>query len=188
MRFYGSLRLASLAGAAAVLAACSTLSSIFGGESADLALGGYDPVAYFITGTPVLGSRDIQVTHNGGLYSFSSDENRRLFITSPTRYAPQYDGFSAGKMVYAIPEPGEPGVFKIIDGKLYLFTDPRDRLYFEMDQERNLRLASQYWESEVKNSTWQVQHWKRMVFRVPHYKSDTELAEEYQRRFGRKPG
>jgi YHS domain-containing protein len=173
---------------AALLAACSTLSSLFGGGDANLALGGYDPVAYFTAGTPVLGNRAIQVTHNGGLYSFSSEENRRLFVTSPTKYVPQFDGFSAGKMVYAIPEPGEPSVFKIIDGKLYLFASARERLYFEMDQERNLRLASQYWESEVKDATWQVQHWKRLVFRVPHYRTDTELAAEYERRFGKKPG
>jgi hypothetical protein len=57
-----------------------------------------------------------------------------------------------------------------------------------MGQERNLALARKYWESEVQDSNWRFQSMKRMVLRVPNYKTDNELAEEYQRRFGRKPG
>ena len=188
MRIHGGLRLAALGCALWLLAGCSTLESFFQDEDANLALGGYDPVAYFTLGKPMLGSRAIQVTHNGGVYSFATDENRRLFLTSPNRYVPQFDGYSAGGMVYAIPEPGEPAVFKIIDGKLYVFASARDRLYFEMDQERNLRLASQYWESEVKDANRYFQSLKRSFYRVPHYKSEDELAREYERRFGRKPG
>lgn len=57
-----------------------------------------------------------------------------------------------------------------------------------MDQERNLKLANHYWETEVQDSNWRLQSWKRLLFRVPHYKTNAELAEEYERRFGNKPG
>ena len=125
---------------------------------------------------------------HGATYRFASDESRRQFITNPDRYAPQFGGFSAQAMAYAVPVPADASTFKIIDGKLYLFENPRAKLYFEMDQERNLNLARQYWESEVQDSNWRFQSMKRMVLRVPNYKTDNELAEEYQRRFGRKPG
>lgn len=81
----------------------------------------------------------------------------------------------------------DASTFKIIDGKLYLFASPRARPYFEKDQERNLRLAWNYWETEVQDSNWRFQSWKRQLLRVPHYKSNAELAEEYQKRFGRPP-
>ena len=56
-----------------------------------------------------------------------------------------------------------------------------------MDQERNLKLAWHYWETEVQDSNWRFQSFKRLLFRVPGYQNDAELAEEYRRRFGKKP-
>ena len=91
-------------------------------------------------------------------------------------------------MEYAVPAATDAATFKIIAGRLYLFESTRTRLYFEMDQERNLRMANQYWESEVRDSgSWQLQALKRLLIRVPGYKSDADLAAEYERRFGRKP-
>ena len=159
-----------------------------GGDS-NLMLRGNDPVAYFTAGSAVPGRGDIKTTHRAATYRFASDEHRRQFITSPDRYAPQFGGFSALSMINAVPAVADAGTFKIIDGKLYLFESPRARLYFEMDQERNLRLANQYWESEVRDAgSWHLQAWKRQLWRVPNYKSESDLAREYENRFGRKPG
>lgn len=189
MRIYRRLWLASLSlPAAALIAACGTMNVVSEGGDNQLMLRGYDPVAYFTAGSPTPGLQDIKTQHRGAVYRFASDENRRQFITSPDRYAPQFGGFSAQAMVYAIPEVADGRMFKIIDSKLYLFESARARLYFEMDQERNLRQATQYWESEVRDaSSWHFQAWKRLVWRVPGYKTDFELAQEYERRFSRKP-
>jgi len=189
MRIYGSLRLASAAGvAAAFIAACSTLNVVSEGGDSNLMLRGNDPVAYFTAGSAVPGRTDTKTRHHGATFRFASDENRRQFITSPDRYTPQFGGFSAQAMAYAVPVPADGSTFKIIDGKLYLFENPRAKLYFEMDQERNLRMANQYWESEVRDSgSWQVQSWKRLLWRVPGYKSGSDLDAEYEKRFGRKP-
>ena len=192
MRIHGGLRLASLAlGGAALaagLAACGSLNLVAEGGDSNLMLSGNDPVAYFATGTAARGRPDLKALHQGATYRFASEDNRRQFITSPDRFAPQFGGFSAQAMAYAVPVATDAATFKIIDGKLYLFDSPRARLYFEMDQERNLRLANQYWESEVRDAaSWQLQAFKRRLIRVPGYKSDDELAAEYERRFGAKP-
>ena len=158
-----------------------------GGDS-NLMLRGNDAVAYFTAGRAVAGSSGIKTEHHGLTYRFASDENLRQFITNPERYVPQFGGFCAQEMVFAIPNAADAATFKIIDGKLYLFASPRARLLFEMDQERNLKLAWHYWETEVQESNWRFQSWKRLVLRVPQYRSNAELAEEYERRFGRKPG
>ena len=194
MRIYGRLRIASLRRGVALLAAVllsgcgGAVNVVADGDDGNLMLRGNDAVSYFSAGKALAGSAEIKTEHRGLTYRFASVENRRQFITSPERYVPQFGGFCAHDMVYAIPNAADAGTFKIIDGKLYLFASPRARLYFEMDQERNIRLANHYWETEVSESNWRLQSLKRLLFRVPHYRSNAELAEEYEKRFGRKPG
>jgi YHS domain-containing protein len=197
MRIHGSLRLRAGArarqGFAAALflifslAACSSVNVVSEGGDSNLMLAGNDPVAYFSAGKPLPGRSDIKTEHRGLTYRFVSDDDRRQFITNPERFVPQFGGFCAQSMAYAVPTPSDAQTFKIIDGKLYLFAGPRARLYFEMEQERNLNLAWHYWETEVADSSWRLQAWRRLVFRVPEYKSDDELAKEYARRFGKNP-
>ena len=188
MRLHGRLWLASLAIAAAQLSGCGgAVSVVSDGDDDRLMLRGNDAVAYFAAGRPVAGSAAIKTAHHGLTYRFTSEESKRQFITSPERYVPQFGGFCAQSMAYAVPTASDPDSFKIIDGRLYLFDGARARLYFEMDQERNLKLAWHYWETEVADASWRLQAWKRLLFRVPHYKSNAQLAEEYEKRFGRKP-
>jgi YHS domain-containing protein len=194
MRLHGGLRIASWRCGIALLAAVllggcgGAVNVVSEGADSDLMLRGNDAVAYFAAGRTIPGSSEIKAEHRGLTYRFASVESRRQFITNPERYVPQFGGFCAQAMAYAVPTATDANTFKIIDGKLYLFDSPRARLYFEMDQERNLKLAWHYWETEVQDSAWRLQAWKRLVWRVPHYKSDAELDEEYARRFGRKPG
>ena len=172
-----------------LLAGCSSMNVVSDGADSKLMLRGFDPVAYFMDGKPVVGRPDIKAEHQGVIYRFATEDHRRLFVNNATKYVPQYGGFCANGMMYAIPLSGEPEAFKIIDGKLYVFGGARPRLYFEMDQERNLKLADQYWENEVRDSDWRWQSLKRVwINKVPHFKTNQELAEEYARRSGRRPG
>lgn len=176
------------AGLVLLLGACGSMNVVSDGADSRLMLKGYDPVAYFTDGKPVPGKPELKVEHQGVTYRFASEDHRRLFLANAAKYVPQYGGWCSNGMVYAIPLGGEPQNFKILDGKLYLFGGNRSKLYFEMDQERNLKLADQYWENEVKDSHWRIQSWKRVWFaRVPHYKTNKQLAEEYEKRFGKPP-
>ena len=183
------MRALACALAAVVLAGCGSMNVISEGADSRLMLKGYDPVAYFTDGKPVPGRPDIKAENQGVTYRFASEDHRKLFISNAAKYTPQYGGFGADGMVYAIPLGGEPQVFKIIDGRLFVFGGERPKLYFEMDQERNVRLADHYWGEEVKDSIvgWQyaLRAW---INRVPHYKSDKELGEEYERRLPKGSG
>ena len=182
------LRLEMAFAAALLLAACGSMNVSSDGADKNLMLRGNDPVAYFSAGRPTPGRADIKTEHRGFSYRFASEESRRQFITSPEKYVPQFGGFCTNGMAYSVPIAGETDSFKIIDGKLYMFGGLRSKLYFEMDQERNMKLAWHYWETEVKDADWRLHSWKRLVFRVPHYKTNVQLAEEYEKRFGKKPG
>lgn len=88
----------------------------------DIAISGYDPVAYFNLNKAVKGKKDFIVNQDGVYYLFSTAENKEEFKKNPSRYEPQYGGWCA----YAMGAKGQkvtvdPETFKIIDGKLYLF-------------------------------------------------------------------
>lgn len=87
-----------------------------------IAINGYDPVAYFKQGKAVEGKKELAVFDQGVTYYFSSNENKDEFKKDPSRYEPQYGGWCA----YAMGKDGskvevDPGTFKVIDGKLYLY-------------------------------------------------------------------
>ena len=88
----------------------------------NIAVDGYDPVAYFKVNKAVKGSKDLAVSHQGVIYYFSSLENKEEFKKNPSQYEPEYGGWCA----YAMGAKGEkvsidPETFKILNGKLYLF-------------------------------------------------------------------
>lgn len=90
--------------------------------SNNLAISGYDPVAYFTLKKAVKGKSTYLVTEKNVTYYFSSKENMETFIKNPSAYEPEYGGWCA----YAMGATGEkvsvdPETFKIVNNKLYLF-------------------------------------------------------------------
>lgn len=88
----------------------------------NIAISGYDPVAYFKLNKAVKGKKEYSIGHQGVEYRFSTLLNREEFKKDPAKYEPEYGGWCA----YAMGSKGEkvtidPETFKIINGKLYLF-------------------------------------------------------------------
>jgi YHS domain-containing protein len=102
------------------------LSLLFGSiaagtpPEAELAIKGYDTVAYFKAGKALKGNESFTFQWHDMTWHFSSKENRDLFAASPELYAPQYDGWCAWAMTESRLAVTDPEVWKIIDGKLYL--------------------------------------------------------------------
>jgi len=88
----------------------------FGG----LALRGYDPVAYFTEGRPVKGHKEFTYEYAGAHWRFASAGNRDLFAADPEKYAPQYGGFCAWGISQAKFFDGDPQIWKVVGGKLYV--------------------------------------------------------------------
>lgn len=88
----------------------------------NLAIQGYDPIAYFTQNKAVKGNKDYAVNADGIIYYLSSVENKQLFLKDFKKYEPQYGGWCA----YAMGATHEkvdvdPETFKIKDGKLFLY-------------------------------------------------------------------
>jgi YHS domain-containing protein len=149
-----------------------------------LMLLGYDPVAYFTQNAAVLGNPAIQSEHDGVTWRFASAENQALFLRNPAQYMPQFGGFCANGINYAVPwgAGGGPNTWRIYRGKLYVFGGQSSRDHFEMDTEKNLQLAHQLWRDEIAGSSAVFVRYKRLIFRVPHYKTDGALQAEWEAR------
>lgn len=140
-------------------------------------LQGADVVAYFTDGKHLQGQPTIRTTYEGVTLYFASADHKAAFDQAPQKYLPQFGGYCANGIAYAIPWGGDADTWKIIDGKLYIFGGQGSKDAFELDEKTNLALANRYWSEEIQggNSFWQRA--KRMVLRVPHYKSGKELAD-----------
>ena len=204
------LHRAALARRAAALAALALLALMLGGcgamwaqnpdsplkpvkavamdGDAHVMLTGHDVVAYFTLGRHMLGRPDIKSVVQGVTFRFANAEHKALFDQAPQKYMPQYGGFCANGIEYAIPWGGDADTWRIYDGKLYIFGGAGSRDAFELDTATGLQRADKYWAEEVSgtNSFWQ--RTKRLIFRVPHYKTGAELAEMVAQAKARKAG
>ena len=115
-----------------------------------LALRGYDPVSYFTVGSPVLGKADISAEHKGAVYRFSSDANKQAFLANPGKYVPQYGGYCAFAAGLSKKFDGDPLVWKIVDGRLYLNLSPAVAKRWVEDIPGNIKKADQNW-SQIKD-------------------------------------
>jgi len=142
-------------------------------------LNGADVVAYFTMNKDVRGNPSIKSTYENVTFYFSSAEHKALFDKEPTKYLPQYGGYCANGIVYGIPWGGDADMWRMIDGKLYIFGGTGSRDAFLLDVPKNRALADKYWAEEVRGSNAFTQRTLRTTInRVPHYKSGAELALE----------
>jgi YHS domain-containing protein len=173
---------------AAVLAGCAPMRAQNPGQGlspvraeplpdgGSLMLAGTDVVAYFTQGRHVVGSPQFASVHRGVRLHFASAEHKARFDAEPARWLPQYNGYCANGIAYAIPWGGSPESWRIHDGRLYIFGGETSRAAFELDLKNQIALADRYWRDEIEGRNSFVQRTRRLVFRVPHYKSDAELA------------
>ena len=138
---------ATLAGSLAPALAADEINVVPGLSiaGAPLALHGYDPVAYFAEGAPARGSDALVHVHDGAAYRFSSQAHLDRFKADPERYLPQYGGFCAYGVSVGKKFDGDPNLWKIEDGKLYLNLNEQIYATFLEDVDGNVEKADGNW-------------------------------------------
>jgi hypothetical protein len=110
-----------------------------------LAIGGYDPVAFYTDGRPVPGSPDLEFQYGGTIWRFCNIGNQEAFAARPDVYMPKFGGYDPLGVAHGVAVAGNPGVWLINGGRLFLFYD-RDRLAtFTADSERITTAAEHKW-------------------------------------------
>lgn len=110
-----------------------------------VAVGGYDPVAYFTQKTAVPGRPDITARHDGVEWRFASPEHRTLFLANPARYIPQYGGYCAWAVSQGYTAKGDPRAWTVVGDKLYLNYDKGVQKDWEKDIPGHVRKGDANW-------------------------------------------
>jgi len=162
----------------------SPINGIANESAVHLILFGADVVGYFTENRYIQGSPEYRSDYEGVAFHFASAENKALFDANPTAYLPQYGGYCANGISFAIPWGGNAEDFIIHDGKLYIFGGELSKQAFLLDRDGNLALADKYWEEEIQgnNSFWQ--RTRRLIIRVPHYQTGDEQAAAVRNNLG----
>jgi hypothetical protein len=110
-----------------------------------LAIGGYDPVAFFTEGRPMAGSGDFELRYAGAIWRFRNVGNRDAFAAQPDIYMPKFGGYDPIGVSRGVAVAGNPNVWLITGKRLYLFYD-RGRLEkFAADADRLSAEAERKW-------------------------------------------
>lgn len=109
----------------------------WGNPATGLAIGGYDPIAFFEHKTAIKGEEEFEVSWRGTSWRFISEGNLKAFKRSPSIYVPAYAGYDAYALSKGILAEGLPSIWAIMNGRLYLFHTPVNRYLW---QERATKL------------------------------------------------
>lgn len=118
---------------------------VYTGLLSRVAVGGYDPVAYFTDGRPVRGVEQFRITHQGYEYRFANAEHLAAFRANPARYTPQYGGYCAWAVSQGYTAAGNPQNWRIVDGRLYLNYNDEIQQRWEQDLPTRIREANANW-------------------------------------------
>lgn len=116
----------------------------------NVAIKGYDPVAYFTKGQPMKGKPEFAHSWNGAQWRFADAKHREMFAESPEQYAPQFGGFCSMALARGKIKDIDPEAWVIVDGKLYLNFSKTVRKKFQQDVHDNIKRAQANWKDVQK--------------------------------------
>lgn len=117
----------------------------------NVAIRGYDPVAYFTVGRPTQGVASFKANYQGAEFRFANAGNRAAFIANPARYAPQYGGYCAWAVSQGSTAGIDPNAWSIVDGKLYLNYNASIQSRWQGNRANFIVSADRNWPSVLKN-------------------------------------
>lgn len=115
---------------------------VYTGLFGNIALGGYDSVSYFEkNGEPVKGDKIYTFEWRGAEWRFSNQKNLELFRENPKAFAPQYGGYCAWAISQGKLAKGDPKVYALVNGKLYLNYSKKIEKRWHINRDNFIRLA-----------------------------------------------
>lgn len=119
-------------------------------KKTNLALQGYDPVAFFTEGSPREGLESLTARHGRYVYRFATEEHRAMFEAEPAKYAPAFGGFCAYGVSRGNLAPVEIETWQIQHGHLILNKNPKVKELYNKDPEGCFDRATEKWPKLVE--------------------------------------
>jgi len=110
-----------------------------------VAIRGYDPVAYFDTGAPIVGNPAIKYEWQGATWLFATTAHRDAFSADPQHYAPQYGGYCAYAVSRGTTADADPHQWAVVDGKLFLNNNALAKKLWDQDRPGNIKAGDENW-------------------------------------------
>jgi YHS domain-containing protein len=126
------------------------IDPIYTSGSSNIAIKGYDTVAYFTENKAIKGDKEMSVEYQGAVWHFSSAENLDTFITQPEKYIPQYGGYCAYAVSRNTTASINPKAFNVYEGKLYLNYSKGVQKRWMKDLEAGIKKANTHWPKLLK--------------------------------------
>lgn len=132
-------------------AAFAEKDPIYTAKRSNLALQGYDTVAYFTVATATKGSAEFSTTYEGAEFRFASEDNLNLFLGDPAKYAPQYGGYCAWAVAQGKTAKGDARRWAVVDGKLFLNYNKGIQKKWDKDRAGFITRADQNWPTVLQD-------------------------------------
>ena len=151
VRFSVAVAAMALAASTTALVATPAMAAVPGStaavntDAAQVALHGYDTVAYFTDGAPTKGDARFTAEFGGAKYLFASAANQAKFEANPAAYAPQFGGFCAMGTSFGYKVDADPTAWKIVNDKLYLNYNASVAARWSKDIPGNIGRADENW-------------------------------------------
>jgi hypothetical protein len=147
-RFYGNTLLGMALGClmSLTLGAPAAAGEAINTTGDNIAIKGYDTVAYFVESRPVKGTPEFEHVWQGARWHFANAEHRDMFASDPVSYAPRFGGFCSGGMTLGVKAAADPEVWAIVDGKLHLASSEGAIERFTSDADTNIAKADDNWD------------------------------------------
>ncbi len=147
-RFLGYVATIAVAALIATTAVAGEVVNVAGASG--IAVGGYDPVAFFTDGKPTPGDPGVTSTYKGAIYLFASKAHKTQFEANPEKYVPQFGGFCAYGAALGALFPVDINTWQVRNGKLYLNLNPAISAEFNKDPAGFIAKAEKNWPGLVK--------------------------------------
>jgi YHS domain-containing protein len=149
------VRLCDIVAAMAVLAVvlagsrltanAATTTLIVSDSLSGLAIGGFDPVAYFTARSPKLGRGLYELKFRGAVWRFSNEGNKAAFARNPDVYVPGFGGYDPVALARGVAVAGHPLIWLVSGTRIYLFSTLAHRDRFVAETERVMTAAKHHW-------------------------------------------
>jgi len=110
-----------------------------------LAISGFDPVAFFVDADAIQGKGTFEYAFAGAVWRFRNEGNRAAFAADPGVYMPRFGGYDPVGVARGVGVPGDPRLWLIADGRLYLFYTPAARAAFGDNPKGVVEAAERNW-------------------------------------------
>lgn len=144
-----------IATAAAVPAATIISQPAFAAQppvyaTGNIAINGYDPVAYFTQGEPVEGTQEFSSEWEGATVLFASAAHKEMFDSDPVKYAPKYGGYCAYAVSKGYTASTDPAAWSVHEGRLYLNYSKSVRALWTARRSSHIKSADANWPSVLE--------------------------------------